>query len=510
MVRLGIDLGTTNLVVALCDRGNYPVLDLSAEDDTHLSLPGTVAYRGRGAPATVLCGWEALDVLGKDDYSVVLSPKRMLGTPEPELEGASGPERATLLDRLLDAQVQELLRRLRAVPGVDWAEELQVVVGVPANANSLQRYRTLSALRRAGFDVLGLIHEPTAAAIEYAALHPRFVRESARHVLVYDLGGGTFDVSVVRVEADQIRVLSSGGIEQLGGMDFDRVLLELGLEKVGLTLEEVPKRLVPVLLRRCCEVKESLQGSTKKLYVVLDELGHEDVGIYVEEYYERCGPLLDRTLESTQQVLSAAGTLELAGLDALLLVGGGAQLPLVRRRLRNVVGARLKISPHPFASTAVGLAIHAEEAAERPVYDHFSRHFGVWREEEAGTIPSFDLIFARDTPLPPRGEVLEVQRRYRPYHNIGVFRFEECSSLVDGGRRIEEARPWNTIQFPFDPALGPNEPLGDKRITRTAAFTEMLITERYRCDHHGMITVEIARDRPALERQYMLWKDVKE
>jgi molecular chaperone DnaK (HSP70) len=507
MVRLGIDFGTTNIVVALCDRGNYPVLDLSAEDEAHLSLPSAVAIRSQGGPAEgVLCGREALDVLGKDEYSVVLSPKRLLGTPEPDLAAASGRPGSALLEALLEAQLAEVKRRLQAVPGVDWASELEVMAGIPANANSLQRYRTLSALRRAGFDVLGLVHEPTAAAIEYAQMHPRFIREAARHVLVYDLGGGTFDVSVVRVEAEEIRVLASGGIEQLGGMDFDRVLLELALEKAELRLEQVPKRLLPLLLRRCCEVKESLQASTKKAYVALDELDHEDVPIFVEEYYERCGPLLDRTLESTQQVLCAAGTLELAGLDALLLVGGGAQLPVVRRRLRGVVGARLKISPHPFASTAVGLAIHAEEAARRPVYDRIGRHFGVWREADAGTSASFDPIFMQDTPLPPRGEVLEVARSYRPYHNIGVFRFEECSGLMDGGRRIEEARPWNTIHFPFDPELGPNEPLADRPIVRSPEFAAAEITERYRCDHHGMITVEIARDRPALERQYMLWR----
>src|SRR5262249_55451017 len=150
---------------------------------------------------------------GKDDYTVLLSPKRLLGTPEPRLQSLNGTP-PPKLDSLLDALIDDVKRRLRTVPGIDGAAELEAVVGIPANANSLQRYRILEALRRGGFDVVGLIHEPTAAAIEYAHQHPRFVREAARHVLVYDLGGGTFDVSVVRIDADEIRVIASGGIEQ--------------------------------------------------------------------------------------------------------------------------------------------------------------------------------------------------------------------------------------------------------------------------------------------------------
>jgi molecular chaperone DnaK (HSP70) len=509
MVRLGIDFGTTNIVVSLCDRGNYPVVDLSVEDAARLSLPSVVAYRTPAegeAPGEILCGQAALDVLGKDDYQVLLSPKRLLGTPEPELPPASSTGVQPLLERLLDAQVSELKELLLSVPGVDWATELQVVLGIPANANSLQRYRTLEAFRRGGFEVIELVHEPTAAAIEYAHLHPRFIRDQPRHVLVYDLGGGTFDVSVVRVETEQIRVLASGGVEQLGGADFDRILLDLALEKVGLDASKVSRGLLPLLLRRCCEVKESLQGSTKKLYVVLDELGHEDVAVYVEDYYARCAPLIERTLQATQEVLAAAGTLEMAGLDALLLVGGGAQLPLVRRRLRSIVGSRLKISPHPFASTAVGLAIHADQRASRPVFDRFSRHFGVWREAAAGTLPRFDLIFAKDTALPPRGETLEVVRSYQPHHNIGFFRFEECGAVSDDARRTEESTPWNRILFPFDPALGANDPLLDREVVRTTRFAETRITERYCCDSHGIITVEISRDNPPLERRYMLYR----
>lgn len=508
-MRLGIDFGTTNIVVALCDRGNFPVIDLSEDDVARHSVPCVVAYRdadGSGAEP-ILCGREALDVLGKDEYTVVLSPKRLLGTPEPQLPAAARRNQIPKLDQLLDALMDDIKRRLRAVPGIDGTPLLEAVVGVPANANSLQRYRILEALRRAGFDVLGLVHEPTAAAIEYAHQHPRFVREAARHVLVYDLGGGTFDVSVVRVEADEIRVLSSGGIEQLGGNDFDRLLLELALEKVGLTQADVPPRLLPLLLRRCCEVKETLQGSTKKVYVVLDELGHEDVPVFVEEYYERCLPLVEQTLVNTQDILAASGTLEMDGLDALLLVGGGAQLPLVRRRLRNVVGNRLKISPHPFASTAVGLAIHAEQAASRPVYDHFGRHFGVWREAEGGAVRTFDPIFARDTVLPGRGNPpLEVVRSYRPHHNIGSFNFEECTGLAKNGTVTVDATPWNRIHFPFDAALPANEPLKDEQVVRSPRFAQYLITERYRCDHHGIITVEIERQHPRLARQYMLWR----
>jgi hypothetical protein len=127
---------------------------------------------------------------------------------------------------------------------------------------------------------------------------------------------------------------------------------------------------------------------------------------------------------------------------------------LVQRHLKDRVGARLKMSPHPFASTAVGLSIHADRSEIAPVRDRFARHFGVWRESESGERQSFDTIFGSDTTLPPPGDTLLVKRIYHPAHNIGHFRYEECAALdqalvpvgdrTPSTRRFRAANGWTS------------------------------------------------------------------
>src|SRR5262249_50371299 len=139
---------------------------------------------------------------------------------------------------------------------------------------------------------------------------------------------------------------------------------------------------------------------------------------------------------------------------------------LVRRCLKDLVGSRLKISPHPFASTAVGLAVNADSKSTRPAQDRFSRHFGVWREAEGGARPHFDPIFDRETNLPPPGEIFVVTRTYRPAHNIGHFRFEECTALDGAGGPSGDRTPWCDILFPFDPRIPVNDPLEERSVVR--------------------------------------------
>jgi molecular chaperone DnaK (HSP70) len=203
-----------------------------------------------------------------------------------------------------------------------------------------------------------------------------------------------------------------------------------------------------------------------------------------------------------ERVLAESGV-ELEALDALLLVGGGSQLPLVRRCLKDLVGSRLKISPHPFASTAVGLAVYADSAATRPVEERFSRHFGVWREAEAGAKRVFDPIFAQNTSLPAEGQSLAVTRRYRPTHNIGHFRFEECAALNAAGDPTGHRTPWCQIYFPFDPEIPKNEPLEGRPVERRSA-APYEVEERYEVDGRGVITVTLSRSEPPLVRRYLL------
>src|SRR5262249_43614525 len=195
---LGIDYGTTRTVVAAVDRGNYPVVSFqTAEGDTQDWYPSLITARGDAR----LYGLDAACHQDAPDWALLRSFKRQLATLGPAAQLPLGPGAVPALELLSAFRVQ--LRRalvtrsnLRLPP----QEPLEAVIAVPANANSNQRFLTLEAFRCAGFQVRGLLNEPSAAGIEYAH-HTRSAGPSARRelVVVYGLGGGTFDTSEIRL-----------------------------------------------------------------------------------------------------------------------------------------------------------------------------------------------------------------------------------------------------------------------------------------------------------------------
>jgi molecular chaperone DnaK (HSP70) len=518
--RIGIDFGTTNTVVALADRGNYPVLPLPGgvgRDGAQQVVPSVLAWRGQ----ELRFFWDAYAVWDEQHgpaasaWQILSSPKRYLGQTTPALPAL--PEGVPSIDELLRRYFVKLVEDIRACPHLEGEDEIEAMIGVPANANSLQRLRTLEAARAAGLRVLGLLHEPTAAAIEYAHRNPAFCRGGKRHVLVYDLGGGTFDVALLHAGPEGIAVDASAGVGRLGGDDFDEAMAELVAAEAGLGLHELSWNARQRLLLRCREAKEALRATTRRWLIDLtgldgfDEEAAGEIAVDAAAYAERCLPLIERTIGLMGEIMGAArgeGGLDLERIDALLLCGGASQLPLLQRRLKEVVGARLKISPHPFAATAIGLAIHAERHQARPARQRFARCFGVWREAEGGARRTFDPIFTPEMTLPPQGQgagALVVERAYHPAHNIGHYRFEECAGLGPDGAPDGDRTPWCEIRFPYDPALPGNDD-GEEAVTRTDRFADQLIRERYECDSEGMITVRLRREGPrSLERSYLLY-----
>jgi molecular chaperone DnaK (HSP70) len=231
-MRLGIDYGTTRTVVSAVDRGNYPVVSFqTADGDTQDWYPSLIAVRGDAC----LYGLDAVHRQDDPDWVLFRSFKRQLATLGPAAQLPLGTGAVTALE-LLTAFLAQLRRdlvtrsNLRLTP----QETLEAVIAVPANANSNQRFLTLEAFRRAGFQVCGLLNEPSAAGIEYAH-HTRSAGPSARRelVVVYDFGGGTFDASVISMAARRHEVVRSAGIAQLGGDDVDDLLLNLALAQAG-------------------------------------------------------------------------------------------------------------------------------------------------------------------------------------------------------------------------------------------------------------------------------------
>ena len=455
-MRLGIDLGTTHTVVALADRGNYPVLPFVDDDgDSHEFVPSTVAVRGDGA---LVFGFEALSA-ERAGAPILRSFKRLLGDPDATAQTVielAGRE-LTLLD-LVTAYLSALHTRVREqladslAPG----ESLEAVVSVPAHAHTAQRFLTLEAFARAGFGVVALMNEPSAAGLEFTHRQARSLSSRRTQVLVYDLGGGTFDASLVDADGDRHEVLGSVGVNRLGGDDFDCVLAETVLATVTHREGEAPE-LTPAqwreLLERCRAAKEGLSPQTRRLVV---ELGERDVVVAVDDYYAAAATLVASSVEAMEPLVGKLDEVSvsqsMSAVAGLYLVGGASGLPLVARVLREKFGRRVHRSPYPGAATAIGLAIAADPASRYTLRDRLSRSFGVFREWDSGRALAVDAVIGADTPLPESGSTA-ISRRYRPVHDLGVFRYVEYRNVDDSGQPVGEIVPLAEVRFPFTRAL---------------------------------------------------------
>lgn len=489
-MKIGIDFGTTRIAVARADRGNFPVVMFESPDgEAHDHIPSLVAANDR----EIRYGWDAAAAAGHPGWNVTRSLKRLLDCAGPATRIDLGPQQRPLLEVLTG--LASCVRASLRLEG----EELEAMIGVPANSNSNQRYLTAEAFRLAGFRVLGLLNEPSAAGVEFG--HSLARKDYEGLLLIYDLGGGTFDASLVRTSKGEHEVVAYEGISTLGGDDFDEILSGMALpEEIAATLNHAEHFR---LLEQCREAKEALNPNSRKITLDLDRVraGLGAVTIAVADYYELCRPLVAETLAATEELVSGSDH-EVA--DALYVTGGGSELPLVGRMLRERFGRRVKRSAYMRAATAIGLAIHASGLGGFALRERFTRYFGVWREAQSGREIIFDPVFAKGTPCPAAGQPpLRVERVYHPAHNIGHFRYLECSSIDAEGRPAGDITLWDDILFPFDPALR------DADLTRVAIETSetapsQTIAEIWSCNANGQVEVELQNRSAGYHRTYRL------
>ncbi len=507
-MRLGIDFGTTRIVVTGADRGNYPVLTFETPDGSAREwFPPLVAVQGERR----VYGWEAWAAQEEPGWTVVRSLKRSLETAGPEtpvqIENQIVPMHQLLFELVL--ALRNNLLEHSSMPETK-EESLQVMLGVPANANSNQRFLTAEAFRQAGFQVLGLLNEPSAASIEFGHRHRMVHNASERaRILVYDLGGGTFDASLVEMDDSEHIVVSSEGIATLGGDDFDAVLAELALETAEVSLAEREGLSLSEQFRlqeQCREKKESLHPNTRRISIDLGAVrtGWEEVSFPVSDYYERCQALVEQTQKAVEDLLARNGGAD-QKLEALYVTGGGSELPLIARALRETYGRRVRRSAYTRSATAIGLAIQADGKAGYQLRDKFTRNFGVWRESEGGRVVSFDPLFPKGTPLPEQsGLPLVNTRQYSPVHNIGHFRYLECSRLAEDRRPAGDVTIWDDIRFPFDPSLAHSQELSNVPVLRSSETARQEVEEKYSCDANGKLAVTITNVSSGYSRQYQL------
>ena len=526
MAKLGIDFGTTNTVAVIADRGLFSVVRHEAQ-----TAGGTIVQEV--FPSSILVDptsgeqWFGLEAerqtarLGRSSRCVHIgSLKRQLrhyAEGRRVDPGVGAGECGIDLGQLLTDFLRALAGSIRASTVTDGAEPLEAVITWPANANGAQRHITRQAFRQAGFEVRDSLSEPVAAAIELAdgmAGHaPGNDARKSFVVAVFDLGGGTFDASVVRRDGRQFQVLAAGGIEELGGDDFDDVLLTAFLEQLGASPDDLGAMARHALLRHVRAQKEIIcTGAVKSLFLNPREFGLPGgtVSIAVADYYDRIRPLLIPAVAKLGEVIASAAQahaqVEAGAALTIYLAGGSAKLPLVAEMVKQAFGGcRIVLSDKPFRSVAMGAALCA---VDRVSYrDVFARHFGLIRLRDHGRAETFDTIFPAGTPIPRKGEApLEKAAWYHPAHNIGYLRYLECSAVGGDGLPAGDMRAWSDILFPYDPSHSLSDRLSLADVTATDCFAQTPACEVYRCDSDGVITVELRRPGANDARCYEIYR----
>jgi molecular chaperone DnaK len=294
-MRVGIDFGTTHTVAAVVDRGNYPVVSFDGVD----AWPSVVAANAAGE---LRFGLDAAAVRHAVGWSVLRSFKRLLNNAGPRTEVDLGGRSYTLADvltRFLAQLKSDLHHRSNAflAPG----ERIEAAISVPANASSAQRFLTLDAFTRAGFEVVTLLNEPSAAGFEYAHRYRSTITAKREYVLVYDLGGGTFDASLLKMTGRLNEVVTSEGIQRLCGDDFDEAILKLVLK--GSKLRKVDAATRDLLLEECAVRKEAVGPNTRHFLMDLAAADRPPFSCGIDDVYAVCAPLVEKTVQVLSRIL---------------------------------------------------------------------------------------------------------------------------------------------------------------------------------------------------------------
>ena len=411
---VGIDLGTTFSVISRLDDLGRPQTLMNAEGDK--ITPSVVFFEGDN----VVVGKEAHKAVATDADQVAECAKRDLGHRfyHKLLGGRQYPPEA------LQAWV---LNKLRIDSEKQIGPIQKVVVTVPAYFDEVRRKATQDAGYIAGLEVMDIINEPTAAAVAFGFqqgfMNPANKDQERKKILVYDLGGGTFDVTVMEIGGPDFNALATDGDVQLGGRDWDQRLVDYVAEefirKFNVDPREDPNA-AGRLWRECEDAKRTL-SARQKAGIACDYKGHAiRVEITRQTFHEITQDLLDRTAFTTRQTLQAAG-LTWADIDRVLLVGGSSRMPAVVEMLRQLSGKEPDQSVSPDEAVAHGAALHAGillayhegKSPSFHIRNVNSHSLGVVATDIKTKRPRNAILIPRNTPLPV------VARRVFKTHKAG-------------------------------------------------------------------------------------------
>ncbi len=412
---IGIDLGTTNCCVAVMDGGTPSVVP---NKEGARTTPSIVAFTERGEK---LVGQIAKRQSVTNPKNTVYSVKRLIGrkfnSPEVQqarkyvpyqiVESGNGDVRIRVRDR--DYSPQEIsamiLARLKEMSEEFLQAEVhEAIITVPAYFDDSQRQATKDAGRIAGLKVLRILNEPTAASLAY-----RLNEESEKKIVVYDLGGGTFDVSILQLGQGVFEVKATSGDTFLGGEDFDQRILEWLLQefekKEGISLKEdrlALQRLKEAAEKAKCELSMEPRSEINLPFLSADAKGpkHLNVGLTRDKFNELTADLVERTRKPCVEALQLAG-LKPQDIDEVLLVGGMTRVPRVIEVVREIFGKEPSRDKNPEEVVGVGAAIQAGilqgEVKDMVLLDVTPLSLGI--ETRGGM---FTKLIERNTTIPTR------------------------------------------------------------------------------------------------------------
>jgi molecular chaperone DnaK len=349
---IGIDLGTTNCAVARLDDAGRTQMVTNAEGDT--LTPSVVHFGAAG----VRVGKEAVEAIASDPERIVRWVKREMGSSlcSRAIDGKHFPPEA--VQACILGQIRSDIER-------QLGKNYAVVVTVPAFFDEPRRRKTADAAAMAGLPLLDIVNEPTAAAVAFGEqlgyLDSQQLAREKQNLLVYDLGGGTFDVTVVEIKPGHIRTLATDGDSILGGYDWDQRLADYAAEQFLRTHGADPRDDQRGLQSLMLAAERAKQALSARLTVAI-RVTHDDHTLEVPisriEFEERTSDLLYRTASTTRQTLAASG-LRWSEIDRVLLVGGSTRMPMVRGMLCELTGGEPHGEVNPDEAVARGAALYA-------------------------------------------------------------------------------------------------------------------------------------------------------
>lgn len=450
---VGIDLGTTNSLVAIVRQDTHQPIALKEIDG--LTLVPSIVHLDEAGKVTV--GNEAKEKLVTEPQRTIYSAKRLMGKSYKDVKEHADFYAYKIIDDGTDALVKVqagnkfyspidlsayILKELKhRAEHILKTTVTKAVITVPAYFNDAQRQATRDAGKLAGLDVLRIVNEPTAASLAYGlGLNP----EEEKTIAVYDLGGGTFDISILKITNGIFEVLATNGDTYLGGDDMDRNLALYWQERLGISNETLAAdkslaqalRLVAEAAKKHLTDHDSFEGN----------VNGKPVGISKAQFNTLIQPLVDHTLSCCKNALRDAD-LQTTGIDAIVMVGGSTRVPLVKESISKFFGKAVYDQLNPDEVVALGAAVQADILAgnntQMLLLDVTPLSLGI---ETMGGL--MDVLIPRNSKIPNKAaRQYTTQKDGQGSMRISVYQGER--DLVQDNRKLAE---FNLTGIPAMPA----------------------------------------------------------